>query len=61
MGAIRPNKNFDNERKEHVSYQDLTMKKLKEAYDNFKKPENQERFRAGGVRNRDSSKKWFGL
>ncbi len=61
MGAIRPNKNFDNERKHHVSYQDTTMKKLKESYDRLQKPENQERYRAGSIRNRDSAKKWFGI
>ena len=61
MGAIRPNKNFDNERKHHVSYQDTTMQKLKESYDRLRKPENQERYRAGSIRNRDSAKKWFGI
>ena len=61
MGAIRPNKNFDNERKHHVSYQDMTMKKLKESYDRLRSPENETRYRAGGTRNKESVKKWFGI
>ena len=61
VGAIQPNKNFDNERKHHVSFQDITMKKLKESYDKLRRPENEERYRAGAVKNKDSLKKYFGI
>ena len=32
MGAIQPNKNFDNERQEHTPYQSEPIKPLQERY-----------------------------
>lgn len=61
MDAIRPNKNFDNERREHVSYEVKMKDSLKNLYDKYKKPEHQERYRAGATKDSKSSKKWFGL
>jgi len=59
MDAIRPNKNFDNERQEHVSYEVKMKESLKNLYDKYKKPEHQERYRTTNSANKDSYNKWF--
>lgn len=59
MGAIRPNKNFDNERGNHTSYAEILKLQLRDKFEQFKQPDQQVRYRSGNVRHKDSYNKWF--
>ena len=59
MSAIRPNRNFDNERGKHTSYTDILKSQMKERFDKFKQPDQQVRYRSGAAKNKESYNKWF--
>ncbi len=58
MSAIQPNKNFDNERQEHVSYEDSVKKKMQALYEKMKTVPG-ERVRTREVRDTKAYNKWF--
>jgi hypothetical protein len=58
MSAIQPNKNFDNERQEHVPYQNKTVS-MQDLYNKLMKAPVSERHRSTAVKDPESYKRWF--
>ena len=60
MSAIRPNMNFDNERQEHVPYQNKQPKDMKAIYERIMHgTESDQRIRPRAIRNEQAYNKWF--
>ena len=58
MSAIRPNLNFDNERQEHVPYQNKAAS-MQDLYNKLMKSPVSERHRSTAVRDQKAFKRWF--
>jgi len=59
MSAIRPNKNFDNEHKEHVPYQNKAALNMQDAYNRIMKADPNLRHRPPAIKDNKVYKKWF--
>lgn len=60
MSAIRPNMNFDNERREHTPYKEITAASLQQRYIQLMKaPDNSGRHRAPAIKDVGAYTKWF--
>ena len=59
MSAIRPNMNFDNERTEHVPYQNKTEVDMKAVYERLMKADTKERHRPVAIRSAKAYNRWF--
>jgi hypothetical protein len=59
MGAIQPNKNFDNEVREHQSYQPVSNKSLQERYAELMKLDTHKKPDLRGIRDNEVYSKWF--
>ena len=59
MGAIQPNKNFDNERQEHKPYQAEPAKPLQERYAELMKSDNKKKSSHKDIRDGSVYAKFF--
>ena len=59
MSAIRPNKNFDNEHKEHVPYKQITPASMMARYTELMKAPETGRHRAPAIKNKQVYQRWF--